>query len=73
MGEAKTESENIAKQEVGGPLSSERILSFVIDQNQRTGTDVNQVGGLEITPDLILSRSIGNVVFIVRSESGGSN
>lgn len=73
MGEAKTVSEIIAKQEVGGPLSSDRNLSFVIDQNQRTGTIVNQVGGLETTSDSVLSRSNGNVLFIIQEVPGGAN
>jgi hypothetical protein len=73
MGEAEMVSKGIAKQEVGGPLTSDRNLSSVINHNQQTGTIVRQVGGLGITSDPVFSRSIGNVVFIVQEEPGGSN
>ena len=73
MGEAEMDSKIIAMQEVGGPLSSDRNLRSVIDHHQRTGTIVNQVGGLETTSDPVLSRSNGNVVFIIQEVPGGAN
>lgn len=73
MGEAEMASESIAKQEVGGPLSSDRILSSVVGHHQRTGKIVKQVGGLEFTSEPVFSRSIGKVVFIDQEVPGGAN